>query len=1010
MLNPDRTSYCLSPQQQSVALPIRINQTTPVLMELLRVDVDTGLNETIVINNKQLKSMRKQAEKRHNGELYRDLLFTVKKPGIYRLQKVVDESNLEVRTRLSDVLIALCPKAVVKSTHADKCKGELSDVYLEVEGVPPLKIKYSRRVNGLEGGVSFQNVHLENSRSPLVNQKHSGLLIHPDYSDLSWAQPQRLQIPLNESLSTGGEWVYAIEEVHDAYGNVANYSSMIDEIDRTATKQPVQSHQFTVHERPRLSFTGCNAETSLEVAKGDSIELPLKFHPATRNYDGDGPFEITYSYSESNTPQDAGSPSKARRASLKSFNNKPRVKEPGWYSITGVSSRFCQGEVLEPSSCFMYNPPEPELSVRSEKVFDKCANNPVGLVVYLDLVGSPPFRVRYTVESDKGTETHSKVVHGLRGQLDLTPSEAGRYRYRFLDVSDNVYGPRSLKDKVPLLEQDVKPPASAQFWGWSSSKTREACFGESVSTQVMFAGEGPWTLQYELVHNGKRTKRELTSQSEFAEITTEPLQSGGEYVLSLTSVTDQSKCKRPLQDSLRIDVRSKKPHAAFGMIEEKRKISALEGSKVNLPVRLSGQAPWLVKYRNVDAGASGAAEKMIWDQNGFIPVSQAGRYEITNVVDTSCPGIVDQSANTFEVSWIPRPNISMPSDLAVPGKPNTFEKEDICQGEDDTVEVKLSGRPPFNIKYEQYRKNDQGTSVRVQTLKSSSHVANLEMDTSQAGKYSYKILELSDGLYDHDPKSHKALVLSQTVHGLPSARFDAPGRVYAFCKEDGDGDELIPITLEGKPPFSLEVHIKHHSSAKEEVIPISSINTNKLKLPIPRKHLDLGQHVVSIRRVKDARKCQRIYDHDAPSVRVAVSDVPTIIPLESQTDYCVGDRLSFSLSGHAPFEVFYTFENTQRRATSAGTTFRRIAEKPGQFTITAVSDSASGKCKAHKNITKIIHPMPSVRVSKGRESVVDIHEGGEAELQFEFGGTPPFEFTYASPFSLSKSYGFTNGS
>jgi nucleoporin POM152 len=37
--------------------------------------------------------------------------------------------------------------------------------------------------------------------------------------------------------------------------------------------------------------------------------------------------------------------------------------------------------------------------------------------------------------------------------------------------------------------------------------------------------------------------------------------------------------------------------------------------------------------------------------------------------------------------------------------------------------------------------------------------------------------------------------------------------------------------------------------------------------------------------------------------------------------------------------------------------------------------------------------MPSVRISQGQVSVVDIHEGGEAELSFEFWGTPPFEFT-----------------
>jgi nucleoporin POM152 len=108
----------------------------------------------------------------------------------------------------------------------------------------------------------------------------------------------------------------------------------------------------------------------------------------------------------------------------------------------------------------------------------------------------------------------------------------------------------------------------------------------------------------------------------------------------------------------------------------------------------------------------------------------------------------------------------------------------------------------------------------------------------------------------------------------------------------------------------------------------------------------------------------------------------------------VGERLSFSLSGHAPFEIFYTFNGAQRKATSQNTNFRRIAERPGEFSITAVGDGASGKCKAHKDITKVIHEMPSVRISKGQVSVVDIHEGGEAELQFEFWGTPPFEFTY----------------
>lgn len=48
--------------------------------------------------------------------------------------------------------------------------------------------------------------------------------------------------------------------------------------------------------------------------------------------------------------------------------------------------------------------------------------------------------------------------------------------------------------------------------------------------------------------------------------------------------------------------------------------------------------------------------------------------------------------------------------------------------------------------------------------------------------------------------------------------------------------------------------------------------------------------------------------------------------------------------------------------------------------------------------------MPSVRVSKGRESYVDIHEGGEVEITFDFGGTPPFEFTWTRSTNARKGH------
>lgn len=595
MLNPDRSPLCVDSYKSSIDLPIRVNQTDPIVIELFRLDLNGG-NETISIPSKQLKQMKRQAGKRNPGpDSHRDLLYPVRRPGIYRLQRVVDESNLEVHTRASDALVVPCPRATIKNSHTNKCRGELSNLVLEVEGTPPLKIKYSRQVNNLDRGFSFQNIQPDSLRSPLLSQKNTGALFSSRQMDVSWAQSQKIEVPLNESLNVGGEWLYAIEEVHDGSGNMANYSTILDEMDRSSTKFLSQWHQFSVHERPRLSLFGCDDQHFLEVARGENVELPVKYHAVGKGYSKDGPFSLTYSFSGAGHQSD-GQQAKTRQLSLKGLDQKPQIKDPGWYNLESVSSQFCSGDVIEPSACYLHNPPEPELGVRYEKIFDKCANNSVGLLVDLDLTGSPPFRLRYSIETSKGVETKSMKVDGLRTQLDFTPSEAGFYRYRFLDIADAVYLSRSLKDKAPVLEQDVKPPASAHFLG--TREVRKACFGEPVSVDVSFVGEAPWTLQYELVHNGRKSKHVLESESEIASIVTDRLVSGGEYNLVLTNIKDRSNCKRILKDNIKIDARPKPPHVSFGQIDKKRTVSALHGSKVDIPLRLSGERPWTVKYKN----------------------------------------------------------------------------------------------------------------------------------------------------------------------------------------------------------------------------------------------------------------------------------------------------------------------------------------------------------------------------------------------------------------------------
>lgn len=253
---------------------------------------------------------------------------------------------------------------------------------------------------------------------------------------------------------------------------------------------------------------------------------------------------------------------------------------------------------------------------------------------------------------------------------------------------------------------------------------------------------------------------------------------------------------------------------------------------------------------------------------------------------------------------------------------------------------------------------------------------------------------MGDAKYDHSKKHFTPITVQQKVHPRPSARFDKPGKTYSYCSREAEGEEVIPITLEGVPPFHLEVEIKHQGTPKPELSVHKHIPENKYNLNIERSKLNLGQSSIFIRKVRDSRGCTlKPQPNSKDRVQISVFDAPTATALEDRTDFCVGERLSYALSGQQPFTVYYTFEGKQRKASNPGTNFRRLAELPGTFTITGLRDSAS-ECLATLHLEKQIHPIPSVRLSGGQVSEIDIHEGGGTDLEFEFWGTPPFEFTY----------------
>lgn len=1009
MLNPDQAPFCIGDPGNIVHLPIRVNQTSPILIELLRVDLAANINETISITGKALRRLKKQADKslaKNDHSSPRYLKFPVKESGLYRLQKVVDESNLEVQRRLSDTVVVQCPSASVKSVPRHKCKGDLSDFYFEVLATPPFKIKYTKTVNGEDNGHVLLSIHPDNLVSPPAPQNTSDDLVSLDPLSVSfsWARAQSVKVPVNESLGTSGNWQYLVDEVQDACGNIVNYSSTrVQELNLQKSKKGNQLEQiFSVHERPKVEIDGYSSQHSLKVQKGKSGRLPIRITSIGGEQPETSPHTISYLFTPENEllpSQEHSKDAIFKKIDIYGSHRGFEVSEPGLYTLNSISNEYCAGEVLEPSACLLQNPPRPDLQLTTESIPDRCAGNSIGLLVDLDLIGTPPIRISYNVHRDGQIITPQAVTSDrLQKQLELRPAHAGHYLYEFSEISDAIYkDPRSLASKKLFLEQDVKPSASARFL--QSRSLKMACIDQPVSFDIEISGEGPWTLAYEIVHNGQRRKAEARDiQENLYVLKTDNLTNGGEYSLMLKSVTDKSGCKVLLDQVAKIEVGLQKPKVSFGQLEGKRSISALEGKPINLPLRLQGEPPWIVTYVNLDERGTKLPTKLtrtFFHDNDQLEIQKEGTYEIINIQDASCPGSVDLTANQFEVRWIPKATITIAESSLIELVDGKYVKNGICEGDEDATQISFTGTAPYTVEYSQKFKPYHGSiSKRAQKIAAGNSLASFKMVSSEPGIYEYEFFKLGDSSYSHESPAHTLLTVQQRVHSKPSARFTEVGKTYKYCKEEETGDQVIPITFTGVPPFYLEIDIRHHATSKPEIINIPHIDQKRYNFDLPRRALGFGTHTIKLRKVRDSHGCQKKMDVDAPHVQVSVAEIPSISALEAQTDFCVGDRISYMLSGSPPFKVFYTFEDLERKASIPTTTFRRIAEKPGEFKITGISDQRSmDNCRARVEIIKTIHEMPSVRISKGRTATVDIHEGGEVEILFEFGGTPPFEFT-----------------
>ncbi|KAH9835872.1 uncharacterized protein C8Q71DRAFT_100734 [Rhodofomes roseus] len=963
----------------------------------------------------------------------------VSKPGTLRLDRVLDTSNADARLVYpGEVTIVPCPRAefVPDDIPDMRCAtpgitsgaGEELNLQIDVYGVPPLSLRWYKEVDGRRESFMVEGIESSGHAHRRTGDEPRALERTPTRRPAA-----ELRIPLTVSLDALGTHSYVLETVMDALGNVVHAGSSTPPSDSSASgalhklgitpsynvSASRTRRSVSVLRRPSVLFEACGPGTPVSLLIGSDAPLVV----SAKNADSlDGPWDVGVHYQPSEVEDSAKKSTKRLKPWTKDVQMPQgrrdmtfRASEPGEYTLVGVKGRYCEGDILSPDTCKVVERPYPTAEIKWKKIHE-CSGD-TGVSASLVLHGTPPFQVYYRMQRDKEPPREiSKSFTSSRGELTIQPERSGHYTFTFLYLSDANYKKVNLNG--PSIDQVVHPPAHAEFSqrepvGRGKRKI-SSCSGSTVDVDVDLRGTGPWTLEAQIVglKGSEIVRVPNISKSRYTlnlPIPKDVDRDGGSFEIDLVSVEDSYGCKRSLSvPGIAVNVRRVKPTARFYGKVDDRHITTLDNEQASLPLRLTGDGPWRVKYRHVDR-PDRPLSATVSSPNGELHVSDKGVYELVEISDSQCPGSVVSGDSTYRVDHVPRPSAKLSPEIQSIYEPynGSHILPPICEGAHDHVDLDLTGRPPFQIMYNVARDNDAGgTKILDQpTFSSIQPRTSFQLHTSEAARIYYEVKQVGDVAYPLAknknaviPRSER-LLFEQQVLVRPSARFRNLNRL-AYCLNDvlrpQDPSSLDGIIiLEGTPPFKLHLAIRNVATSniyREALM----VDEKMWRLNVPNYTFNsVGPHLVIIESVQDASHCeQAVPDPLYRSVYVDIAETAAIVPFDRREDFCVGDVTQFQLEGIPPWTIGYRINGKSYTQEAKISPFSIAQQQPGEFTLTSIAHQQKMCKTAVTDLRYTVHPLPAARVGHGRRIVQDIHEGDQAEIIFNLIGEPPFTFTY----------------
>ncbi|KAL0073492.1 hypothetical protein F4703DRAFT_1947459 [Phycomyces blakesleeanus] len=981
-LNYQDEVYCLAPEDighKYIHIPVMLNNTIPKKVILSRMDFDQKAHRAMHIEGKDLYRATEVGQEKKGVELY---YIRVQKPGVYKIESIVSQDGSDVRLYNRQAYVFTCPTAqLVPKPRYDYCSGEKERLQIRIEGVPPFKVTYIRRVGGDVKVRTVDRVQPDNFDSPLM--KISGGLKAADptffqpqaHSDYSWATKQRVSVDLDLIFENAVRHEFTVISIIDGAGNEVKLGESVKQI-------------FDVHAHPTVQF-GCSPTNPVQLLIGaEKVKIPLKL-------EGSPDWNVTYQFTPENDPSKPQEP-QTKLVSLDQFSLD--ASSTGEYRLLNVVDKYCKGNVLFPSTCQVVQPPLPYALVRHDSIPSDCApNSEIGMRFIVELKGAPPFHLEYKVL--KQTPNGPTVVEHKREKVDQSrhiftymPVNSGEYIYEFTSLDDAIY--KRQDPKIKPIKQIVHPQPSAKFSkSVHGNNMLRTCIGDDINLDVELTGTGPFTLFWKF---GKQAYSEVVDSNKHT-INIPHIDKPGKYVVSLEKIQDSNNCVKELEArDVVIDVRKDRPTASFYADSIKgTTVEVTEGTVVKLPLRLTGEGPWKVTYRNVELDGPDYRSTVAYSPNEPLPVREAGHYELLSVEDSICQGTVFRP--DYFIEWASRPTLSIPNDRK-DVEQGGYIHPPVCKGTGDALDLQFNGHAPYFAFYNRFL-IPTGSNTREfigkDRISSGLSRSHLPLNTQRSGNYTYEFFQLSDQRYS-EPLTIAPLIVTHEVYENPTIRFGPNRNNMNLCVGEklDTVDPPIWILLTGEAPFTITLALKHQSTPHHKIQKIENIMENKYELKLPIDAENPGKYIIELVSVSDSHGCTGMAPKLDATMQIEALDIPVITPVETCPDVCVGETVKFSLTGRPPFTIAYEFNGHIETVKSTTSSFTMLADAPGNLTVVSIGDQRN-QCRSFPNdVTKFFHEIPRSLISGGKEIIESINEGDMVQAVVDLVGTPPFNFEW----------------